>query len=263
MLRQLSLALLLSLGLSARGEEPAAQLLLPSRKLEPKSTFEIRFAAEMVPADQVGKAAAVSPLVLQPPLEGRFVWLSTRSGSFAPANPLPLATKYQITLAPGLKDASGKAVSAKLRETAETPPMRVKGIYDLGSTDLKNASSVPRFLVLFNANVDAGAAAKFFRFEDAARKRIAARVEQAGDPAKRDRSFPAYKSDDGNLSAWSAQPEPAEKVAPPDFESEDGRRRNGNEKGSAIAGQHSLRRAGKAASAGQRLAACDRSRDSG
>ncbi|MGZ5538351.1 MAG: hypothetical protein ACXWG0_07470, partial [Chthoniobacterales bacterium] len=123
--RRLALFLFLSLGISAWAAEPPAQLLLPSRKLEPKSTFEVRFASEMVAADQIGKPAEVSPLVFQPPIEGRFVWLSTRSGTFSPTNILPLGTKVQITLRPDLKDASGKVVTATLRESAETPPLRV------------------------------------------------------------------------------------------------------------------------------------------
>src|SRR5437588_8766947 len=87
-------------------QERAVQLLLPSRRLEATSTFELRFATEMVPAAQVGKPAPVSPLVFAPAMEGQFVWLSTRSGTFAPKGILPLGTKYQISLRAGLKDAA-------------------------------------------------------------------------------------------------------------------------------------------------------------
>src|SRR4051794_20189295 len=117
--RCLALAFFLSLAVSGFAAEPVAQLLLPSRKLEPKSTFELRFAGEMIPADQIGKVAENSPLVFAPPIEGRFVWLSTRSGTFAPANILPLGTKFQITLRPELRDTSGRNVVSTMRETAE------------------------------------------------------------------------------------------------------------------------------------------------
>lgn len=221
MSRPLAFALFLSLGISLSAEEPPAQLLLPSRKLEPKSTFEVRFASEMVPADQIGKAAAISPLLFEPKVDGKFIWLSTRSGTFAPANILPLATRFQISLARGLRNAQGVEVPAKLREMAETPPMRVKGTYLLGNRDPQNASVLPRFLILFNANVEAATATKFIRFEDASHNRIPARVEQAGDPAKRERTFPTYESDDRNLSAWSALPEPEPKVDDSELEESD------------------------------------------
>src|SRR3712207_202435 len=88
--------------------DPPVHLLLPSRVLEPHSTFELRFASEMVAADQIGKPAAVSPLLLEPAVPGSFVWLSTRSGTFAPDGILPLGTKFKISLRPGTKDVGGK-----------------------------------------------------------------------------------------------------------------------------------------------------------
>ena len=200
--RSFSLALFLSLGLSAFAAEPPVQLLLPSRTLDPHSTFELRFATEMVRADDVGKPAPVSPLLLEPAVIGRFVWLSTRSGTFAPQGILPLGTKFKISLRSGTKDAAGKLLPATLRETAETPTFRVKGSVGLGYIDRDNATVVPRFLVLFNANVNAAAASKYFRFVNAAGTSIPARVEQAGDPKNRDRVFSAWQSDDRSLAIW-------------------------------------------------------------
>ncbi|MDQ6860601.1 MAG: hypothetical protein M3032_05530 [Verrucomicrobiota bacterium] len=94
-LPRFSLVFFLSLGALLQGAaEPVVQLLLPPRALEPKSTFEVRFASETVPLEEVGKPATVSPLVFQPPVDGSFVWLSTRSGSFAPKSVLPLGTRF-------------------------------------------------------------------------------------------------------------------------------------------------------------------------
>ncbi len=206
MFRRASFALCLLFANISLAAGPAVQLLLPSRILEPKSTFELRFAAEMVPPDQIGKPADSSPLVLDPPVEGRFVWLSTRSGSFAPAGILPLGTKFKISLRPGLKDASGKAIAAQLRETAETPPMRVKGTVATTYVDTDNATAVPRYTVLFNANVTAAAAAKFVRYVNGAGMRVEARVEQVEDPMQRDRGFASYGSDDKSLGIWGEPP---------------------------------------------------------
>ena len=128
MLRSFWLALIFATAASALAQErnPAAvgdrgystravQLLLPSRQLEPTSTFELRFPNEMVPANMVGKAATVSPLVFTPPMEGQFVWLSSRSGTFTPKGALPLGTKYQISLRAGFKDGAGRALAGRMR----------------------------------------------------------------------------------------------------------------------------------------------------
>src|SRR4030088_1155930 len=163
----------------------------------------------MVAADKLGKPAAASPLVFAPAVEGQFIWLSTRSGTFVPKGILPLATKYQITLRSGLKDAAGRDVKSNLREAVETPPLRVKGTSALGSNDPENASATPRFLVLFNANVDAAACAKFFRFTNGTGAKVDARVE-ADDAKVSERSFPSYQSDDRMLAAWGEKPSPAD-----------------------------------------------------
>jgi hypothetical protein len=209
MMRAFWLALTCCLASTALAEERGVQLLLPSRRLEPTSTFELRVATEMVPADQIGKATPVSPLVFTPAVEGQFIWLSTRSGTFAPKGILPLGTKYQISLRAGVKDAAGRDVKSNLRETAETPPLRVKGVSALGGADPEDAPATPRYLVLFNANVNAEACAKFIRFTNAAGTKIDARVEP-DDPKNRDRSFPTYQSDDRSLSAWAEKPAPVE-----------------------------------------------------
>lgn len=213
MIRSFWLALFFCLATSAVAEERAVQLLIPSRRLEPTSTFELRFATEMVPADQIGKGATPSPLIFTPAIDGEFIWLSTRSGTFASKGILPLGTKYQISLRPGLKDAAGRDVKSSLRETVETPPLRVKGESPLGGNDPENATATPRYLILFNANVNPEACGKFIRFVNAAGIKVEARV-QGDDPKNRDRAFPSYQSDDRSLAAWG------EKLAPVDPEEE-------------------------------------------
>ena len=212
-MRSFWFALVFSLTVGAFAEDRSVQLLLPSRRLDPTSTFELRFATEMVRSDEVGKVAAVSPLVFSPAIDGQFIWLSTRSGTFAPKGILPLGTKYQISLRGGLKDAAGHDVKSNLRENVETPPMRVKGFVALGGSDPEDASANQRFLLLFNANVDPAASAKFLRFVNGAGVKIEARVE-GDDPKNHDRKFPSYQSDDRNLSVWG------EILAPVDVEEE-------------------------------------------
>src|SRR5438874_4092336 len=209
MMRSFCWGLIFCLVTSGFAEDRAVQLLLPSRRLEPTSTFELRFATEMAAADQIGKAEKVSPLVLTPAVEGQFIWLSTRSGTFVPKGILPLGTKYQISLRAGLKDAAGHDVKSNLRETVETPPLRVKGTAALGGADPENASATPRYLVLFNANVDAANCARFIRFTNGAGVKVDARVE-GDDPKNQERAFPSYQSDDRTLSAWGEKPAPVE-----------------------------------------------------
>lgn len=217
MLRSCWVGLILFAVTAAAVEERAVQLLLPSRELEPTSTFELRFANEIVPANMVGKVATVSPLVFTPPVQGQFVWLSTRSGTFTPKGALPLGTKYQIALRPGLKDLAGHLIFPNGKETAATPPMRVKGVTPLTYTMEEDAPTLPRYLVLFNANVNAAACARFIRFTNGSGAKVDAKVGQAGDAENKVRPFPAYNSDDRSLLIWGEEPPPPSEAA----ESED------------------------------------------
>ena len=84
--------------------------------------------------------------------------------------------------------------------------MRVKGVSTLSGGQADDAPAMPRYLILFNANVKAAACAKFFRFTNASGAKIEARVGQAGDAENRVRSFEPYQSDDRSLSVWGEPP---------------------------------------------------------
>ncbi|MDQ6624546.1 MAG: MG2 domain-containing protein, partial [Verrucomicrobiota bacterium] len=75
-----------------------------------------------------------------------------------------------------------------------------------------------RHVVLFNANVDPAAAAKFCIFVDAAGNRVAARVER-NDPAKTKYPFRSWQSDDKSIATWG-EDLAAVQTADPEDESE-------------------------------------------
>ena len=146
---------------AAQTTEPAAQLLLPSRHLQPTSTFEVRFAAEMVPADQTRQSERVAARFRAGAERPVYVVEHTQRLVRA-GESFPLGTKVKISLRRGLKDATGREIAAKLNETAETPPMRMRGSSALGRSESDNATATPRYLLLFNTNVDAAAAARIY-----------------------------------------------------------------------------------------------------
>ena len=203
MLRPLLASDFLALATALMAADAPVQLLLPSQRLEPTSTFDVRFATEMVPRDQIGAANAPSPLLFDPPLKGQFVWLSTRSGSFAPAEVLSLGLTYRISLQKELKDAAGHEVKAELKETASTPSMLIKGIEQIVYFNNEDASAVPEYKLLFNTNVRPEDAAKFLKFVNADGAEVAASVSQAPDPANPLNTFDASLSDDHSLLTWT------------------------------------------------------------
>jgi alpha-2-macroglobulin len=151
------LALLLFLagtaGFSRRSDlSDGARLLLTGVELSAGSTFELRLDQPVVSVDQVGTRAAVSPLHVDPPLPGEFTWTSRRSGLFVPHRPLDLGTPYRFSLRPGLKNADGAAVRARLIRTFQTPPITLE-IARADYWENANASPWPRFQVSANARL--------------------------------------------------------------------------------------------------------------
>ena len=187
--------------LATAAEKPTVTLHC-ERQLQPRTTFELRFPEAMVAPEQVGKTADASPVILRPAVKGHFVWLSQRSGTFTPDEPLTLSTTYVLTLKPGLAKADGKALDAAFQQTVKTPPFQLKGWNPVGARWEQDAAAEPKFSLLFNANVDAAGAGRFCKFVNKAGDEVAARVEKA-DPAKHgEQYFPTWRSNDRSLLTW-------------------------------------------------------------
>ena len=136
-------------------------------------TFELRFDPVMVSEREVGAVATNSPLVITPPVAGRYTWLSTHSGVFTPMEPLALDQRYELKLRPGLQRADGQPAKAALRRTLATPSFGLTATWPRRADT--NASSEPEIKLVFNADVRAEDAQRFLDFRDSGWQRISGR----------------------------------------------------------------------------------------
>jgi uncharacterized protein YfaS (alpha-2-macroglobulin family) len=150
----------------------AVQMFPPEGEIQPGSTFEFRFASPMVDRENLGPAAE-SPVVFSPALDGSFTWLSTRSGVFAPAGPLPLGATWEAQMRSGLKTADGKPLAGKFAARLFTPAFGVSGI-SRGVWDDEQVSPAVEVKLAFNLPV--APEAGFFNFIDSAGRKIPANV---------------------------------------------------------------------------------------
>lgn len=201
----LALATLL-LVTASRGAEAAAQLIGNTLdKSNPNATFTIRFAKPMVESASVGKVADPAPVELQPAAKGKFTWLSTRSGVWAPEEPLPLSATYRFAFRQGAKDMAGEVLTGEIEPTFQTPGLTLKGTHSTSYIDKDNATAEPDFNLLFNADINAADAASFLTFTNKDGKKIAAKVVQA-DPVHHPlHRFPRYRSSDQSVLSWKAK----------------------------------------------------------
>lgn len=196
----------LSLLVAAHAAEPAARLITNSFEMKtPNETFTIRFASPMVAATSIGKAADPAPVELQPAVKGRFTWLSTRSGVFAPEEPLPLSTTFRFVFRQGAKDMGGDALTGGIEPGFQSPGLKLKGWFAPGYLYREDATAEPKINLLFNTDVRAGDAARFLTFVNKDGKTIAANVVQADALHHPLHRFPRYRSSDQSLLTWPAR----------------------------------------------------------
>jgi uncharacterized protein YfaS (alpha-2-macroglobulin family) len=172
-----SLACLLTVAVA---DDPPVQLL-STTPLAPTSTLEVRFNADMVAADQIGKPVEPPPLVLTPTVAGTFQWVSTRSGMFKPSEPYPLGTTVQITLRDDLKTLKGTELPADWKAVVSAPLFALQAWNPTEYSTKENASALPCFALLFNADMSAEtAAASMWFVRDGSTDKVPANVEVPG-----------------------------------------------------------------------------------
>ena len=158
-------------------EEPDSIILSYGKILKghlgPGTELEVRFPMEMVGAEQVGQAGARSPLVINPPVKGAFIWLSRRSGMFKPAAPYAFDALHTVRLREGLVDGAGNSIESEPLAKLLTPPMMVDD-RSLNSREIDEDDFGVSFR--FNTAVDAKAAEKLFEFRDSKGQVVSARA---------------------------------------------------------------------------------------
>ncbi|MBN2508151.1 MAG: hypothetical protein JXQ71_15805 [Verrucomicrobia bacterium] len=167
------------------GPSHGVHFVVHSGEARPTSTFELRFDTPAVAPAQVGVPAAPSPLLIIPPLPGRFHWLTTRSGVFTPTTPPALDTPYHFALRPGWRGPDGRPLRARLAEVWRTPPFSAWNLAaPTGSTT--DAGAEPVLKLQFNAPVDPAKINPFVTFRSRAGLVIPARFR----PPDREDHFP-------------------------------------------------------------------------
>src|SRR5438552_17197256 len=83
-----------------------------SGKIAEGDTITITFPVSMVAANLIDVGDQPSPFVSDPKLDGTFLWKSQTEGVFTVSGVVAEA-RHRLTLAPGLKDATGKPFVVK------------------------------------------------------------------------------------------------------------------------------------------------------
>jgi alpha-2-macroglobulin len=116
-----------SLGADSKKEEKTqevpplvAEMTVSPASLSPESTIVLVFPTPMVKPEWVGKPAEVSPLKIEPQLDGVFEWTSSRSGIFKLKQVPRFNQEYDFRLNAGVVDLAGAKLDTDLLDRVST-----------------------------------------------------------------------------------------------------------------------------------------------
>ena len=151
-------------------EEVKGVKLIPADpELPARTTFRVHFDNSIIKPEQVDQAGQMNPLVFEPPLKGKFIWDSTRSGAFTPDSGFVLDARITVSL----REVIAKQTGLQFRRQYHTPPMQVEA-HRLNSLNSDRAFSAA---MAFNVAMNAESAEDFVQFQAANGKLISASIE--------------------------------------------------------------------------------------
>ncbi len=212
-------------GPGAWADPKPVELTLSSNTPSPTTTFELRFDRAMAAPAAVGKSdadLAKSPLAIDPPLPGTFTWLDPFRGVFQPAEPMALATDYQLSLRKGLAAADGTPFAAELSQKVTTPPMRAQSGRAIGYIDKQNVPLSPKLVLVFNTEVDPKTSAPFITFVSDAELTIPAQAEHPDKDMWGQNFFRKTDGSSGSDASWREQFREAREPVNPEGAERDG-----------------------------------------
>ncbi|MGH9443614.1 MAG: Ig-like domain-containing protein, partial [Thermoanaerobaculia bacterium] len=128
--RVFPILLLLSLTAMAKPDAPLRVVRAgPDGELDSLAQAkEIRivFSEPMVALGRIPTPVAAPFFKIDPPVPGAFRWSGTTTLIFTPANKLPFATKYTVTVASAAGAVSGKKLKEDHRFSFTTPTVRLR-----------------------------------------------------------------------------------------------------------------------------------------
>ncbi|GJQ21940.1 MAG: peptidase inhibitor [Bacteroidia bacterium] len=122
------------------------------------------FNQPMVPLRELPEDESTGPLMIDPPIAGKYRWMGTFTLAFIPDKPLPFSTSYKVTIPAGTRSLPGQSLHEPIQWTFETPRPRM-----VSTTPYRGQQYVElnhSITVTFNQPVDPGTVSSFISIEE-------------------------------------------------------------------------------------------------
>lgn len=97
------------------------------------SRLTITFSQPMCPITSIDKANENIPATITPQVDGRWIWLGTKTIAFEPKPRFNFSTKYTISISKGLKSMNGGELLNNFSFSFSTPTLNIKSSFPTGS----------------------------------------------------------------------------------------------------------------------------------
>lgn len=152
----------------------------PTEAVEPLAQIRIRFKDPVIPLESLDSPAQQEKLNLfqiQPALPGRFRFLTPRMVGFQADEPLPKATRIQVTIKAGLADLNNHRLTQDLAWTFTTEPLEI----NLPETNSSSGylDTKPNLVITANVELDLNSLANHARLiSESNQEKISLKAEQ-------------------------------------------------------------------------------------
>lgn len=139
------------------------QQISPKGEVKPLAQIRVIFSQPLIPLQAIedpSQQDKLAQFTIDPPIPGRFRFLTPRMVGFQQDQALPLSSRFRVTLHTGLGDLPGHALNADLSWTFTTAGLEITGLPTLfGQGDQSDESSQPQVVGLtptirFKSNVE-------------------------------------------------------------------------------------------------------------
>ncbi len=149
----------------------AVAAVSPRGAVEAGAQIRVVFRDDAVPLealDAPDRQTLLARFALEPAVPGRFIALTPRMIGFQADAPLPLATRFRVTLRAGLADLHGHALDHDYAWTFTTPPIELSTNLPADpSAELAPSERIPKVTVVSNVPLDEASLAEHARFAGA------------------------------------------------------------------------------------------------
>ncbi len=122
------------------------------------------FNKTMVPLAALPEGDGSGPMLIEPPIRGKFRWMGTNTLAFIPSDTLTIATSYTVTIPANTASLSGDKLSAPYQWSFSTtrPRFLKSNIYD----NARGVTITPRIYLLFNQTISPASAKEKISLSD-------------------------------------------------------------------------------------------------